>query len=244
MRLVRFFHSVVPTVGEEVLLEPNAARQASKVLRMREGDAVELVCGDGINYVAEIVNNTRQETWVRIDKATPSLATPKAEIRLYLALLKGEAMDWAIQKAVELGVSAIIPLNTARSERRLDAQRWEKRAQHWQGIMIAAALQCGRAEWPQLSEPKGIDADILQPSCEQNWLFSPHDSAEQGSLIKAPSSIAVMIGPEGGFTPAETQIAIQSGWQSKSFGTRILRADTAAVAALVLAQSAVGVMVL
>lgn len=236
MRLVRLFHAS-PQLGQNWLDEA-AAHKVSKVLRMRVGDAVELVCGDGRNYQGAIAVMSKQAVAVEVQAVVDSVCTPTLPLHLYLALLKGEPWDWALQKAVELGVTQIVPLMTERSERVFTDERWAKKAAHWQGILQASALQCGRADFPQLSAPQSLlDAQgkAIAAPCAVNIVFSPHDGAAQ-DLPQQATAVALMIGPEGGLTAAEVQAAQASGWQTQLLGRRILRADTAVVAGLTAIQ--------
>lgn len=233
MRLVRLFHSQPPQLGLN-WLEEAAAHKVGKVLRMRVGDAVELVCGDGRNYRGAIAQCDKKAVVAEIVAIADNPCTPTLPLHLYMALIKGEQQDWVLQKAVELGATAIVPLMTARSERELSAERWLKKQQHWQGILTAAALQCGRAEWPVLSAPQPFDETLGAP-CALNIMLSPHNEA----VLELPSqidSVALMIGPEGGFTVEEVALACGKGWQTQLLGNRILRADTAAVAAMTAVQ--------
>lgn len=231
MRLVRLYQKTL-VENSEFLLDAPAHHHVSRVLKMRTGDALELIDGSGSCYPAVILRSDKQTTAVQTTAAAPCPAQPRLPLHLFIALLKGSAMDWTLQKAVELGATAITPLATARSERKLTGERWEKKAAHWQGIFIASALQCGRAEWPALHKP--IAPEEAAANAAVNWIFSPHDSA--ASAPAQAASAAVMIGPEGGFTEAEVQAAIANGWQPRLLGKRILRADTAAAAALTAVQ--------
>lgn len=232
VRNIRVFHPEVMTVGQTVNLCEKTHHYIDRVLRLRAGDAIQLVCGDGMNYDAVLSSVTKQGATAMITNTQIANTTPSIPIFLYIALLKGEAMDWALQKSVELGVTMIVPLMTSRSERKLSGERLEKRLIHWQGILQSAALQCGRAEWPVIQLPKPFAT--LDAPAEVNLLFSPHDDA-QGLPNKA-DSVAVLIGPEGGISVEEVLLAQQRGWQPQGLGNRILRADTAVVAALTWTQ--------
>lgn len=233
MRLVRLFHSQVPHIGLN-MLDELSAHKAAKVLRMRVGDAVELVCGDGFNYQGVIAECHKKAVSVDVQVVSRNDCTPTLPLYVYMALIKGEQQDWVLQKSVELGATHFIPLMSARSEREFDGGRWEKKALHWQGILIASALQCGRSEWPQLSAPQYLHQGI-EASCALNIMLSPHDEAGL-QLPERVDSVALMVGPEGGFTSEEVAQARALGWQTQLLGKRILRADTAAVAALTAVQ--------
>lgn len=233
MRLVRLFHSQIPHLGLN-MLDETSAHKVAKVLRMRVGDAVELVCGDGLNYQGVIAQCGKKAVMVEVGAIVENALTPKLPLHLYMALIKGEQQDWVLQKSVELGVTHFVPLICARSERAFDSARWEKKQQHWQGILVASALQCGRSEWPQLSAPQTLSPETTAP-CALNMMLSPHDGVEK-ALPEKTDSVALMIGPEGGFTDEEVAQMRALGWQTQLLGKRILRADTAAVVALSVVQ--------
>lgn len=239
MRKIRLYSEMPPVVGTPLILTGDTHRQINKVLRLTSGMPLTLICGDGFDYASEILSVSPSETTVNVLAKTKNACTPRAKITLGIALLKGEAMDWVLQKAVELGVSAIVPLITARSERKIVAVKWPKKQDRWQGILRAAALQCGRAEWPTLAAPQAL-SEFLAVKAERKWIFSPHHAGVPEAA--PPASIALLIGPEGGFSEAEVGEALAAGWQSESLGPRILRADTAAVSALVKANMLLGEM--
>ncbi|ABQ13439.1 16S rRNA (uracil(1498)-N(3))-methyltransferase [Dichelobacter nodosus] len=240
MRDIRLLCEGQPAVGEAVALSDVSHHHALKVLRLRENDAVDVICGDGYFYHGEITCIDRKQTLVRVYSRSEHSTRPKTEVILLPALLKGEPMDWVLQKSVELGVRRVIPMNTERSERRIEGDRLTSKYEHWQGILQASALQCGRAEWPLLSLPMNF-IDALKTIADEKWILSPHDETTP-AIKEMPSSIALMVGPEGGFSEDEVQSAVHMGWKTHCFGSRILRADTASVVAVVKAQLLLGAL--
>ena len=238
MREIRVFSALVLRAGMEIELDDNAHRHVARVLRLAVGDALTLFNGDGFDYVGEIGFCDRRSTRVRIlSREAPGNESP-LHLTLFAALLKGEAMDRVMQKAVELGVSRIVPVAAARSEALPAGERRDKKLAHWQGVIVASAMQCGRAVLPALDEITPLAA-VLNATDGLRWIFSPHHAP----TVDAPASadrLSLLIGPEGGFTPDEVAAAQSAGWFIQRLGPRILRADTAATVAIARAQSRYG----
>ena len=238
MREIRVFSALVLQAGMEIELDDNAHRHVARVLRLAVGDALTLFNGDGFDYVGEIGFCDRRTTRVRIlSREAPGNESP-LHLTLFAALLKGEAMDRVMQKAVELGISRIVPVAAARSEALLAGERRDKKLAHWQGVIVASAMQCGRAVLPALDEITPFAA-VLDAADGLRWIFSPHHAP----TAEAPASadrLSLLIGPEGGFTPDEVASAQSAGWFIQHLGPRILRADTAATVAIARAQSRYG----
>ena len=238
MREIRVFSALVLQAGMEIELDDNAHRHVARVLRLSVGDALTLFNGDGFDYVGEIGFCDRRTTRVRIlSREAPGNESP-LHLTLFAALLKGEAMDRVMQKAVELGVNRIVPVVAARSEALPAGERRDKKLAHWQGVIVASAMQCGRAVLPALDEITPLAA-VLDAADGLRWIFSPHHAP----IADAPASadrLSLLIGPEGGFTPDEVAAAQSAGWFIQHLGPRILRADTAATVAIARAQSRYG----
>lgn len=233
MREFRLFQPAALAQGMTLALDDAGHHHVSRVLRRRVGDGLSLFNGDGQEYVAEIVYSDRRTTTVEVREVRENVRESPLHLTLCLAWLKHEAMDRSVQKAVELGVNAIYPLLCARSEaERYDA---EKKIAHWQGIITAAATQCGRARMPELHAPMPF-ADMLgRVQTSVRWIASPwHQAVASGDA--EVKDMAVAIGPEGGFSDEEVGSAVEAGWQPLLLGRRILRADTAVIAALAQAQ--------
>ena len=238
MREIRVFSALVLQAGMEIELDDNAHRHVARVLRLAVGDALTLFNGDGFDYVGEIGFCDRRTTRVRIlSREAPGNESP-LHLTLFAALLKGEAMDRVMQKAVELGVSRIVPVVAARSEALPVGERRDKKLAHWQGVIVASAMQCGRAVLPALDEITPLAA-VLDAADDLRWIFSPHHAPTADAPASA-DRLSLLIGPEGGFTPDEVASAQSSGWFIQRLGPRILRADTAATVAIARAQSRYG----
>lgn len=238
MREIRVFSALVLQAGMEIELDDNAHRHVARVLRLAVGDALTLFNGDGFDYVGEIAFCDRRVTRVRIlSREAPGNESP-LHLTLFAALLKGEAMDRVMQKAVELGVSRIVPVVAARSEALPTGERRDKKLAHWQGVIVASAMQCGRAVLPALDEITPLAA-VLDAADGLRWIFSPHHAPTADAPTSA-DHLSLLIGPEGGFTPDEVASAQSAGWFIQRLGPRILRADTAATVAIARAQSRYG----
>lgn len=238
MREIRVFSALVLQAGIEIELDDNAHRHVARVLRLAVGDALTLFNGDGFDYVGEIGFCDRRSTRVRIlSREAPGNESP-LHLTLFAALLKGEAMDRVMQKAVELGVSRIVPVAAARSEALPAGERRDKKLAHWQGVIVASAMQCGRAVLPALDEITPLAA-VLNAADGLRWIFSPHHAPTADAPASA-DHLSLLIGPEGGFTPDEVAAAQSAGWFIQRLGPRILRADTAATVAIARAQSRYG----
>lgn len=238
MREIRVFSALVLQAGMEIELDDNAHRHVARVLRLTVGDALTLFNGDGFDYVGEIGFCDRRSTRVRIlSREAPGNESP-LHLTLFAALLKGEAMDRVMQKAVELGVSRIVPVAAARSEALPAGERRDKKLAHWQGVIVASAMQCGRAVLPALDEITPLAA-VLNAADGLRWIFSPHHAPTADAPASA-DRLSLLIGPEGGFTPDEVASAQSAGWFIQHLGPRILRADTAATVAIARAQSRYG----
>ena len=238
MREIRVFSALVLQAGMEIELDDNAHRHVARVLRLTVGDALTLFNGDGFDDVGEIGFCDRRSTRVRIlSREAPGNESP-LHLTLFAALLKGEAMDRVMQKAVELGVSRIVPVAAARSEALPAGERRDKKLAHWQGVIVASAMQCGRAVLPALDEITPLAA-VLDAADGLRWIFSPHHAPTADAPASA-DRLSLLIGPEGGFTPDEVASAQSAGWFIQHLGPRILRADTAATVAIARAQSRYG----
>lgn len=238
MREIRLYCQEKPTVGAMVCLDRATRHHAGKVLHLKAGDAITLVHGDGQDYFAEVTKSAKTCFSLFVHGKGPNPTVPRVPLILGIALLKGEAMDRVLRKSVELGVSKVVLLYTRYSQRKFDPQRWRKKKPHWQGILRASALQCGRAEWPELTTPAHL-AECLAMEAEERWILSPDErfrGASEGARRNRPPSLILLVGPEGGFAARETAAALAAGWTAQNLGGRILRADTAVVAGLVKAQ--------
>ena len=231
----RFFVEHALSVDTRVLLPAAVAHHAVTVLRLREGDTIVLFNGRGGEYRARLVGpdgagGPRQVEVIGYD---PIEREATSRITLIQALATSDKIDWVIEKAVELGVARIIVTAAARSTARLDPTRRERRLQHWRELAIAACGQCGRNRPPAILAAASLDEALqLAVDTDLKWVLDP---AAAGGLPRAPAaphSAALAIGPEGGFEPDETRRAVRIGYVPVSLGPRILRTETAGLAAV------------
>jgi 16S rRNA (uracil1498-N3)-methyltransferase len=233
MRLSRFFIDAPLSLGQHQLPEAQA-HYIGRVLRHAAGDAVQLFDGSGQEYLGELVEVGKKSVRVELREAFAGLAESPLSIHLGQGLSRGERMDWAIQKATELGASAISPIVSERCEVRLKDERADKRMAHWRQVAISACEQCGRSVLPTIHPPIAL-ADWLQ-QVEAQLKLVLHPVAEPLVSHVRPQSLAFLIGPEGGLSEAEVEQAKAAGFLAARLGPRVLRTETAPVVALSVAQ--------
>lgn len=227
--------------GAVVALGPDAARHLVTVLRLAAGDELILFNGEGGEFSARISAASRLEVQVEVGQHHPGDRESPLAITLGIGISRGERMDFILQKATELGVTAIGPLLTERTEVRLKGDRIEKKRRHWQQVICSACEQCGRNRLPQLAEPQPLQP-WLQGSQEVNAdaRFVLHHRAQQGlrSLASATcKSVILLVGPEGGLSEQEIETALDSEFRALQLGPRVLRTETAPIAAISVLQS-------
>lgn len=232
--LPRFFFGDSASRGDRVVLHPDEARHA-RVRRLTPGERVALFDGGGHSYVAIVEHSTGKQITVRIDDELPlhSGESP-LQLTLAIALLKSDRIEWMIEKVTELGVTRIRPFVCEHSL----AQPSPARRQRWQSIALSAAKQCGRSVVPTIDGPCDF-AEMLTNGGANGILFW-EASADTVGLNEPCTAMTLAIGPEGGFTETEVEHARRAGFRIATLGPRILRAETAAVAAVTLAQHAWG----
>lgn len=233
-QVTRLFSSAALAPGALVPLRETAAHHLTRVLRAAVGDRV-IVFNDGVEFAGEIARidkhgvSVKLESGARVDRESP-LACMVAQ-----AISSGERMDFTLQKAAELGASRVQPLFSERSVVRLEPDRASKRVEHWQEVLISACEQCGRNVVPQVAQPQPVLEwlSALPPPAagELRVLLSPH-AAQRLADLERPSQVTLLAGPEGGFTEFETALAVKHGFIGLRLGPRILRTETAALAAL------------
>ena len=236
MRLTRVYIDapLAPDVVTE--LTSQAARHVSRVLRMRVGDTLHLFDDSGRSFRAEIVMINRDCVRVLPRQVVTEEPEPRLHITLVQGISRGQHMDYTIQKAVELGVMRIVPVMTTFSNVRLDEQRAEKRLEHWRNIIINACEQCGRNRLPVIESPVTLDEWLPRENREQKLLLDPAAELPLRGLTPSGNRLSLLTGPEGGLSDAEMEQARSSGFQSVRLGPRILRTETAAVAAITACQ--------
>ena len=240
MRVTRAFVDQPLAVGATVALPEHAATHLVRVLRLREGDACVLFNGDGHDYAATLDAVGKREVRVRIDAATAVANESPLRITLLQGIARGEKMDWILQKATELGVAAFAPVSSERSEVRLDADRADKRVAHWRSVVRSACEQSGRATVPGVGAPTTL-ADALEglPSGAR-FLLDPFAEFAIGALALQEAACVLAIGPEGGWSPRDREQLRDAGFTGLRLGPRILRTETAGLAAIAALQAGFG----
>ena len=236
------FHCAIPlAAGNALALPPGAARHV-QVLRMQPGDALTLFDGNGGEYAATVERMGRSEVTVQVDShAAVEREAPRA-VHLAIGMPANERMDWLVEKATELGVASIQPLMTAHGVLRLEGERADKKRAHWEGIAIAACEQCGRNRLPLIHPVRALAGWIETPPIDdaERFVLSLAERTCDMREIRERAPVAalrgacVLSGPEGGLSAAEEQDAIARGFAPLTLGPRVLRAETAALAALAL----------
>jgi 16S rRNA (uracil1498-N3)-methyltransferase len=213
---------------------PAAAARHAQVRRLQPGDGLRLFDGRGGEWAATVLQMGRSQVRVRIGAFDPAQRELGLDITVALGMPANERMDLLVEKATELGVRAIVPLQCERSVLRLAGERAERKRAHWQGIAIAAAEQCGRTRVPDVAAVQTLDAFLARlPAQGQRLLLSPgHDVAALPTVAVAAPAWLTLSGPEGGLSTAEERAALAQGFVRASLGERVLRAETAPLAML------------
>lgn len=231
MRIPRAYIDSVLEVGITMPLPEQVHNHLVKVLRLRAEQQLVLFNGDGHDYFAQLIDVEKRHSSVIVKSREPRANESPLTIEIGQGLSRGERMDFAIQKATELGVKRITPLFTERSEVRLSAERQVKRTKHWQQIAISACEQSYRAVLPEILEPHTLMDWLSSCQADLKLVLSPHTEPLVLGELEQPSSVALLIGPEGGLDEQEVEQAIEQGFHPWLLGPRVLRTETAPVAA-------------
>ncbi len=217
----------------------DAAHHAARVLRLREGDAVQIFDGSGNERHGVIASLGGKHVVLGDITAVHVNRESLLKVILAQALASSEKMDWVIQKATELGVAEIQPVDTERSVARLSADRAAKRLEHWQQVAISACEQCGRNVLPKIHAPLDIMVWLqqMQKVSDTRFILLPHGAVSLHAQAKPQGRVALLVGAEGGFTQAESDTALRCGFVPVRIGARVLRTETAAIAGLAALQT-------
>ena len=233
-----FFIETSPAEDGIIRLSGADVNHMKNVLRMKPGELVQIQDGQGITYTCRISGYEDREAVLEILETKAADTELPSALYLFQGLPKGDKMEWIVQKAVELGAAGIIPFAAGRSVVRLDEKKAEKKTARWQAIARSAAEQCGRAVIPEVSRPVSF-AEALKQASELDVILIPYElergmeeTAEIIRNIRPGQSVGIFIGPEGGFDAEEVEKAKAAGARPVSLGSRILRTETAGIAAL------------
>lgn len=240
MSAPRFYFPPPLPANNNCELPPEAAHHASRVLRLRAGDAVQLFDGLG-NALDATIHAISGKHVLLGNLQTCMVQQPVGELKIVLAqaLCSGEKMDWVIQKATELGAAEIVPVQAQRSVAKLSGTRADKRTQHWHHVAVAACEQCGRNDLPQLQAPVGLGEWVQSMrACDgSKFILLPGGAASLQAQPRPQGRVTLLIGPEGGFTGDEANVAQQAGFKPVLLGPRVLRTETAAMAGIAAIQT-------
>ncbi len=244
----RFFISYIP--DETARIEGADARHIIRSLRMQPGEPLTICDSLGKDYDCEIESLEPEAVNLRILAIRETAAEPSVKVTLYQALPKSDKFDWVVQKTVELGVGRIIPVMTARCVSRPDEKSMRKKVERWQKIAAEAAKQSGRGILPRIGEPLSFSVAVEEAASrakEKNGgkavalLFYEGGGERILRLVdEGAEEISIFIGPEGGFDPSEVELAVKRGVQTATLGPRILRTETAPIAAMAALMQATG----
>ncbi len=244
MRIPRIFTDQPLSSGANLALTGSAARHLFSALRMSVGQEITLFNGLGGEFSATLTTTAKSQVDVSVGDCREIDRESPLKLHLVIAVSRGERMDWIIQKATELGVTEITPLFSERTEVKLNRERLEKKLRHWQQVSISACEQCQRNRVPTINNALTLD----------QWLSQSHEDPEQLKLVlhhrsdktlaqhQPSENVCLLVGPEGGLSDSEIKRAIDRGFAALTLGPRVMRTETAPLAAISIMQSLWGDM--
>lgn len=239
MSAPRFYCPPPLPLNTNAELPPEAAHHASRVLRLRMGDAVQIF--DGLGNALDATIHSIKGKHVLLGNLQTVLDAGSSNLRIHLAqaMCSSEKMDWVIQKATELGVSSIQPVQTQRSVAKLSEARAGKRSAHWQGVAVAACEQCGRNTLPLVQPTMELDAWLAMQKglIHKKFILLPEGAGALHEQAEAQEDVVLLVGPEGGFSNDEALMAQHAGFVPIRLGSRVLRTETAAIAGIAALQT-------
>ena len=236
MRIPRIFCDTDLESGSRVRLDAGPSQHLIKVLRLAVGDAIILFNGRGGEYPAIIVEADKRGAVVETASLNPVERESPLQVHLGIGISRGERMDWIVQKSTELGVASITPLVSERTEVRLKGEREARKQAHWQQIANSACEQCQRNRVPELHSVAALDTWLGSVEAEAKFVLH-HRAGALGTAMQAPTTVALLVGPEGGLSDEEISAAERHGFKSLQLGPRVLRTETAPLVALSLLQA-------
>lgn len=239
--MTRIYQNQILSVNSEVQLGEQASHHLARVMRAVVGEEVTLFNGQGGEYTATIQQINKRNIQVVVTAFSAREAESPINITLAQGLARGEKMDFIVQKAVELGVKNIVPLVTERCNVKLEGAREEKRVQHWQAVAISACEQSGRNFVPFIQAPISLRDWLPQVQADKRFVLSPHVAEKWPEERVSPGThIILLIGPEGGLSEAEIKMATSHHFLPLNLGPRVLRTETASLAAIAMLQTKYG----
>lgn len=228
----RFFDSQPFTQGQPAMLGDDASHHIARVLRMQVGETVQIFNGEGGAWAAQITGITKKAVTVLPERFDAEDRTAPRAVTVALPIIKGERMDYALQKATELGAHRFQLLTTERTDVRLGSERQEKKLRHWQQVVISACEQCGMNRVPTVAPPQPFASWLPGADASLKLLGHPGENPLAADAHRAARDIILLTGPEGGFSDTEVSAAQAHGFVSFALGNRVMRAETAPVALL------------
>jgi len=241
MRVTRVHVDAALSAGATIALPESAATHLVRVLRLPPGSACVLFNGDGNDYDARISSVGKRSVVAEVVGARAVDNESPLRITLVQGIARGEKMDWILQKATELGIHAIVPVGSERSEVKLDPERAGKRLAHWRSVVISACEQCGRARVPEIAAAQSLQAALSDLPAVPRFLLDPEAMQSIAGIPQPLASGCVLaVGPEGGWSPRDREVLQQAGFSGLRLGPRILRTETAGIAAIAALQAHFG----
>jgi 16S rRNA (uracil1498-N3)-methyltransferase len=234
------FHCTAPLgSGRRVALPADVFHHAVRVRRLRAGDELVLFAGDGFEAHAKLTDVGRDAAQIEVLQVDPVDRESPLAITLLQGISSGDRMDYTLQKAVELGVSAIVPVTAERSIVRLQGERADKRAAHWREIVVSACEQCGRNRLPDVSAATAMGTALTMSGGTATRFMLAIGGTRRLNDFDPPAGggVVLLAGPEGGLSPEEQRLATRAGFVALSLGPRVLRTETAAIAAIAAMQA-------
>lgn len=240
MRVPRIYEPGPLQAGQQLHLSEEGANHVGRVLRMQPGQALVLFDGRGGQYPATLLESGKRQVQVQLGAFEPHEVESPLPIHLGQVISRGERMEFTIQKSVELGVSLITPLLSARCGVKLSGERMDKKRDQWQRIAISACEQCGRNRIPEIRAPMTLEAWLAEPTNELKLNLHPRAPYSISSLPAPTAGVRLLIGPEGGLSADEIALARQHDFLEMLLGPRVLRTETAAMTAITALQCRFG----
>ena len=236
MRNTRLYLPGPLPANSELQLPMEAAHHLAVVLRARSGQPVTLFNGEGLEAEAVIAAVDRKAVTVRIERVATVERESPLRIHLAIGISRGERMDFVLQKSTELGVHSITPLLCERTEVKLTGERQAKKMEHWRGVIVGACEQSGRTRLPQLQEPAPLAQCLATDNSALRLVLHHRSDSQLARFTAPPASVLLLIGPEGGLSETEITAALAAGCEPLTLGPRVLRTETAPLAALAMLQ--------
>lgn len=235
MRISRIHTTESLQLSQTVTLENDRRHYLVQVLRLKEGDTVHVFNAQDGEFVGEIESVSKQAVAIKLTQPVENKTESPIVIHLGQALVSRDKMDLIIQKAVELGVHSVTPILTEHANVKLKSERLDKRLAHWQAVAVSACEQSGRLQVPTIHAPVSLNEWVNNNQSELKLILEPV-AEKKWAVQQAVQSVSILVGPEGGFSQQEIEVAMQRQFEAVRLGPRILRTETAAMSSIALIQ--------